>query len=316
MILLAYAFVVRSVIFMNRLPAQTTTGSRGYLYDLVFAQAGTWGFWSFALSTLCVWVQAMMINHLVIKHKISDKKTWLPGLMYVFASSFMPMMLYLSAPMVANFFLIPAISQLFSTYRIQECRKAIFNVGFFLGLAALVFPKTMLLALPIYLAFSSLRSFRLVEQIGFVVGILTSYFMVGALAFLTDQFDLFWNLQFTKLLALPALDFKMQLSTIVGLVFWAGLLIAVLFSATRFYARKGLQVQKYNSILYWLLFAGIGLLFLQNPMRVDTLYLAVPSIAVFMGLFLEEMKNRPVAELLHLICLVVLFLSQYLLILS
>jgi hypothetical protein len=309
--LLIYVIALRAVGLFGALPHSVEHGKIGYLYGSLETFGVNHGGIAFWVSAICLWIQAMMINHLFIKYKLTDQKTWFAGLMYVFTCSFLPIMHYLSAPLIANFFLIPAIGQLYSTYRLQECRKSIFNVGLFGGIAALISPGLSLLFLVFYIGFNSLRAFRLKEQCVFAIGFLAPYLLLGSIAFLRDDFDGFWNAQFKSVFGLPHLDMQMQLSTKVGMVFWLVILGLIIFSTLQFFTRKVLQVQKYYSFLYWLLIFSVFLLLFQHPVRISTLYGAAIPIAFLAALSIEQLKNRPLAETIHLIFLAVLFFIHF-----
>jgi hypothetical protein len=311
-ILLAYTLVLRGVGFFGKIPDTKLVHQNGYLFERWLAQVDAQAWWVYLLSAICIWLQAIMINRLANEHKFTERKTWFISLAYVLLASFALDAHPISPTLIANFFFITAISELFYTFRVADCRKSIFNAGFFLALGALCSSQLLWMAIPFYLGFRSLRSFRIQEQLIFLIGLVVPFVLLGSYSILQDDFDRFWNTLAIPQFALPNFMHLMTPKGITTIAGYALLVVFVFFSAFRYLSKRGIQSQKYIAIMYWLLIAGLVLLIFRTSFGLHSIYLILPSMAVFCGISLEQAKNHQVAELLHALFLAVLFSLHYL----
>lgn len=313
LILLAYTLVLRGVGFTGRLAhvTQPEQKSQGYLFQRWFAWLDGNAWWMFILSALCIWLQAMMVNRLANEHKFTDRKTWFISLVYVFLASLAVELHGFAPVLLANFFFIPAISELFHTFRVAECRKSIFNTGFFLSLGALFAPPLLWMGVPLWLGFRSLRSFRIDEQLIYFIGLLLPFIMAGGYAFIQDDYDTFYNALAFNRFSLPAPLTELHPGKIISMVGYALALIFVFLSAFKYYSKRGIQSQKYISILYWLLLMAVVLIVFHPSLRLERFHYLLAPMAIFGGLSLEQTKNQQVAEIIHFLFLAALFSVHY-----
>jgi hypothetical protein len=310
-ILLFYALLLRSVGIAGRLQYEATDLRAGYLYEVFFGGITAAQWWQFILSALCIWAQAVILNYAAIQHRISERKSWFIGAAYIFFASFATDLHVFSPGLIANFFFILSLSYMFGTFRVSDCRKELFNTGFFLGLASLFAPACLWLVIPIYFGFSSLRKFQLVEQGLFLTGLILPYFLVGSFAFLGDGFDAFWNSLHFRIFGLFQSDWKFSLAQICSIALYGLAIMFVFLASFRLLSKNSLQQRKYLSILYWVLFLGILITVFQQPFSAGAFYRCIIPIAVFIGLMLENQKNLLVPEVIHALLLLALFSVHY-----
>jgi hypothetical protein len=89
------------------------------------------------LASLIVYMQALIINRLCIKHRIAKEMTLIPGLVYITISAVIPDLLSLSPMLIGSTFIIIAVHLLFNTYNSVAAASDIFSAGFLIGLARL-----------------------------------------------------------------------------------------------------------------------------------------------------------------------------------
>ncbi len=284
----------------------------GYLYGLLVQGADNHVFW-FILSALAIWLQAVMLNYLAIRHKLSERKSWFIAIAYVFLASFWPQAHSFSDVLLSLFFYIPALSQLFGTFRIANCQKDIFNVGFLLGIGALFSSSLLWFVLPFYLGFSSLRSFKLREQLGFLVGLVMPFILAWGAAFLFDDYDRFNSHLHFRVFGLPQMSWPLQPVMLASLALFTVAVLLVMLTSFRYLTKRGIQSQKYFAICYWLLAIAIFIALFRQPFRATYILYLVPPLAIFLGISFEENKNHQVAELIHLLLIAALFSTHFLL---
>ena len=94
---------------------------------------------SSVLAFALLYVQALLLNYLMNEYRMMAKPSFLPAMSYLLITSLLPEWNYLSAPLVANTFIIWAFIKLFELYNVQGGNGKIFNVGLLLGIASFFF---------------------------------------------------------------------------------------------------------------------------------------------------------------------------------
>ena len=69
------------------------------------------------LACLLVFLQAVYINRIVVKHRMGSQITLWPGLVYILLCSIIPQCTYLSAVLIAYSFILAAFSDIFKIYK-------------------------------------------------------------------------------------------------------------------------------------------------------------------------------------------------------
>ena len=282
----------------------------GVLGELLLSWIDKTSIFTTIVAIVLVFVQSFLINLLVSRYRMASELSLFPGVFYVLLTSCIPDFLYLSPILIANTFLLLAFYELFDTYRKHSTAAKIFNVGFFLGLASLTYFSYVLFLLLAILGLNILRAFRWKEIIILIIGFVVPYFLGGTIAFLTENWDYFWQIQFV-----PSFQF-LNFTGVAGwelyvkLSFFAILLFMVILSYGTYTLKKNIRIQKYISIFYWsILIGGLSLL-IQHPISLVHLLVIVPPVAVFMSFsFLKFSKST--AEALHLVLLIAILLLQY-----
>ena len=107
---------------------------------------GLWGKYEadsslFSITSLfLVGLGAVLLNRLFNKNEFSNKNNYLPSLFYVLFLSLSHSFYFLDGLTLAQFFVILSVMQLFLLNQKEDGRKAVFNAGFFFGIACTFFP--------------------------------------------------------------------------------------------------------------------------------------------------------------------------------
>lgn len=134
--------------------------------------------------------QAIFLNRIANRHHLFPKATYLPALGFILISSLFREWNYLSAALVSNWLLLAMLSSMLQLYNTQDARKQIFNIGCYISLASLlVFPNIVFLLL-LFLVLIILRPFKPAEWMVALLGLITPFYFLAALLFLTDQLTL------------------------------------------------------------------------------------------------------------------------------
>ncbi|MDQ6608465.1 MAG: hypothetical protein M3Y85_01435 [Bacteroidota bacterium] len=139
------------------------------------------------LSFLLLYVQALIINHLINEFKLLPKQNYLPAAAYLLVTTLFPEWNYLSSPLVATTFIFWILIKLFRLHNVANAKGQIFNIGLLLGISSYIYFPSASFIICILLGLIIIKPFRFNEVVLFLVGCLAPYYFVGAYLFLTDK---------------------------------------------------------------------------------------------------------------------------------
>ncbi len=305
--LLIYAFLLRMHNFIFPTDWQPTNAN--FLSDVIYGWIGTNGLFANITALLLIIIQAIIINQIVTNNKIQKANTFFSGLTYVLIASALPDFLVLHPLHFANTFFIIAIGQLFQSYRKFEAASELFNLGFFIALGSLFYFSINVILIWAILGLIVIRAFNLKELLIIFIGFFVPFFLAGTYLFWNDNLDLLQESWTT----IQVLDIQIAWNTStyfkLGLISFIILLCLVNFQS--FYARTNIKVQKYITMLYWALVISALSIFYQAQIGLEHLLIFTAPLAVFLGFFLQKIKNPAIAEFFHLTLLIIVLILQY-----
>lgn len=251
------------------------------------------------IAILIIFLQAVSLNFILNKNRISLRPNLFPGVFYILFVSISREYLTLNPILFGNIFIIIAFVNLFKTYRIAQCSGAIFNIGFFIAMASVFyFPYIAYLA-PCFIGLMMLRSFRIKERIQYLIGAFTFLYLLFAMFFYFDLSADFYTQYFKSNLPLPEMV-SSQISIYIPVVIFAMAVISAIINYYNIRKKKSIQSQKKIDILYWtLIFSPVMILFWNVFNVYSLLVLAIPC-AIIVGMLIYRIKNQVVVELIHL----------------
>lgn len=263
-----------------------------------------------SFSLLNIVGQALMLNRISNSHHILPKNSYLPAMTYVLLTSLFVEWNYLSAALVANWFLLATYNSLFKLHAQEQARKEIFNIGCFLSLSALlVFPNIILLIL-VFIVLRLLRPFKAAEWVVGLLGILTPLYFLTAILYLTDRLHLMRQMiaigfEWPGPVAHPAFIF-------IPLV-----LIALLFFFGAFYLNGFMsRMLTLTKKLWYVIIAGLFLGLLAGTFTVAKGYnqwlaALLPGVWIMSNLWFAETRKWLSRILFYLLLVVVIFVQWF-----
>jgi hypothetical protein len=306
-LLLFYLGILRASSFIH--PATAFSPPQGILTAWMFAELPPLSMTATIASCLLVFFQATALNITVARYRVANEISLLPGVFYCLFSSLMPDFLVLSSVLLANTFVILAVFYLFDTYKNTHVAGRIFDAGLWLGVASLFHFSYVILILWGIIGLGILRGLRGKEFLMFIIGYTVPFFLVavyaywqGALPQLGNHFKNNINFFNFSRYDSPTLYIKMGVIALI--------LLLTLGASTQFFSRRNMTVQKYLSILYWLiLFGGLSILIQTGVGIVHFLVIAVP-VGVLLSMVFQRI-NTATAEALHMLLLMVALILQF-----
>jgi hypothetical protein len=188
--LFVYAALIKTPMFLNvTTPAPQQTD--GFLYKqlLHLLGIGTGGKSVLAavLAFILFYVQAVLLNNLANKHRLFTAPNYLVGMCYLLFTSLFLEWRYLSAPLVIATLAIWILYILANLAALQNPKTVLLNVGLIIGVATFFYFPTLAFTLMVLFGLALTRPFKIVEWFIVVLGVVTPYYLLVSIAFLTDN---------------------------------------------------------------------------------------------------------------------------------
>lgn len=246
-----------------------------------------------------LFLQAVLINHIVTAHGIVERHSFLTSLVYVMLMSVSEGLLCMNPVLFSNFFLLLALNKVFKIYSEEGQSVEVFNVGMLIGIAGLFYSPAWVFSL---LLVVSLFIFYLVDLrslLAAVMGFLFPFVFYGLYLFVADL-----PFSFATSLIIswewPWNSFKTLL--MVGKVL-AGF-IAALSALSVFHLLaisipdKPIRLRKRLRVLVYLFFVALLAMFFTSgeaPFHIGLLFIPV---SVLLAGFFHQIDRMVIAEVL------------------
>ena len=292
-------------------PPLTPEEDGGLLFSDLFGWANSNPAKSAMVAAVLVLFQALLVNQLADTFRLLNDRNWLPGALYVLAASCLPEFLFVSPALVAVTCIPIVLRCVFSVYKQNLAFGPVFDTAFWVTMATLLYPPAVWCLPAAYFALFSLRSFSLREQMVFFSGIFTPFFLALCGYFWYNQATEFFQTQFSRWIFWPEFQLAPDLYSNVKIALLGFLLVVSLLGFNVYYYKKLIQVQKYITVLYWFFFASLAAALFHDRWRAEYFLLLMPSMGIFLAYLFESIRNRSLAEVLHLVLLGTLIFIQF-----
>lgn len=261
---------------------------------------------SFIASAVVCFIQALLINGLVNEHKLTAKKNYVGGLLFIIFSSFFKEMLVLSAPQLAFTFIILATGKLFRLIKKEKMYSEVYDVGFLIALASLFYYPAFIYIVFGYVGLATVRAFSYREWMALLIGLVSPLLVTFTWYFYTDTHPGSVVPQWVgSYLSLTVIQWGQIAAFLLCSLAAFLLLPAFLYSSL-------IQVRKFTTMLFILFFVGVLTFFIQPNISLAHLVTLTLPVAVVSTIVLTQIKNGIVSEVTHLILILLVLAGQYL----
>ncbi|MEZ4910592.1 MAG: DUF6427 family protein [Saprospiraceae bacterium] len=262
------------------------------------------------IANVLIFIQALLICNISLKHKLANEGTLFSGALYVLFVSLFVSNSSLTPALIANTFLILAISSILETYKVSDAVSNVFNTGFFLGSASLIYPPYIISFVFGFIGLAIIYTMRFRESLQYIIG----YFIPFALVWVASLFfsPLSSSFQvYLKNVFKYTLPQTLTYIDIIGLVIIGISFLGILLLFNRLTYKKTIQSQKKIEIIYFLLFTiAVGFGFMATHDFEILVGLALP-LSILIGIYISESKSKILYELYHLILVGYIYLSYF-----
>ncbi len=308
-LLLPYLFIVRIGLFKhNRVLdfADQSSLTNTFIYPWI-----TNNYIEIITTNLIIFIQALIVNYMFLNHKLARNSSLLAGLFYIVFVSMIYSNTHLSDAIIANTFLIISLRNLWKSYKQPSISFRIFNIGFLMGLSAIIYPPYFVLLLFALTAMFIIKSVRLLDMIQFALSFTIPFFLYFCYSYIagkvfqpfsflqTYQFD--WDGYVLKNDLIIYLALGLTLSSMIFSLLWYNDIMK----------RKNIEAQKKIDTLYWLSFFILITFIVFPQYNIEHLIILSIPLSLFFGIKVGDSKNKLAFELLHLLFLGVIIVSQF-----
>lgn len=309
-LLFVYGLILRLSAFLE--PSRPLVGETdGYLYTRLWAALPDGAAMPTLayplLAYLLVFGQALLLDSMMNRERLLGKTGHLPAMSYLLVTALVPDWCELSAPLVANTLVLPAISLSTDIMNNRKAGQLMFYAGLLTGLAALIhFPSFLLILLP-YFAIVSLGPFGMAVWLLALTGFLLPYYYILSLQFLLSD----WDPGSVWMAFRPALPSTRSPGT--GIWTWVALLLPLtlgFWHMNRQVFRMLIRNRKCWNIFVVQLALGSAAPFLFPSTGAAVWIAMAPGLSAYHANAYVHIRRRWMAEVLHLACIAAVLLAH------
>ncbi len=277
-----------------------------FLFGLLPANSARLEITSLSLSALLTFIQAILINGIVNENKMTFKKNYLAGFVFIIYASFFRQTLLLSPAALAFTFIILSVAAIFRLSKKEKAHSDVFDVGFLAAVACLFYFPSVIFIFFAYIAMGSVRSFSYREWMAVLLGFFSPLFLAFTYYYFTDTG--LYNF-------LPVALFN---GAVVTSIDWALMAAFAFCSFTAFVMLQGvlysslIQVRKFTTLLISLFILFALAIILQRDFSLSHLILLTLPSAIISAMVFLQMKRKVIVEVIHLILILLVLTGQYL----
>ncbi|NQY08884.1 MAG: hypothetical protein HRT71_05125 [Flavobacteriales bacterium] len=265
------------------------------LYELIRNMLG-YSYLSKILAIILIFIEALLLNRIVMSRNVYSKNSYLPSLLYVVLMSSFPSMLYLNPVLIANLILILALGKMFKIDNEEKYFSNVFDASVLVGIASLIYFPAIIFSLFIFCCLFFISRSGLREKLITIVGIALPHTFAFVYYFWIDGTENYW----TDKVFNPIIDrqsFQMFDSRYYVPLFLLFLLTFLSFKKLyRGIANSSIQTKRILSVLIsFFAFSALSFLLTQSYSVEYFLFLAIPLSIYFTNYFLFT-KKRWLAE--------------------
>ena len=253
--------------------------------------------------------QAVYLNYIVSVNKLFKSNSFLAALFYVLLNGAGLVLFSLNLILIVNTFVLLLLHQLFKLYNLQQATTTLFNLGFFVGIAIVLYnPLIVLLPLTIF-GIAYVRTPKGKDFLILLIGLLVPFVYWITYLYLTNQ--LITTIDNYVLFHTNEVD-KVVTTNYYFLGFVSLLSILAMLNLILTIGRNVVKTRKLLMMVLLLLgVSSVTFLFSTQDYRVTYLILTVP-VAIVLANFLTSIKKRIIGELIFILLIVSILLDYFL----
>ncbi len=254
-------------------------------------------------------IEAIYLNVILNKHEVHYKNTFLPSFIFALLISSTPELMQFHPIHLINLILLLIINRAFTLFKNEFPVSALFDCGFLVGVAALIyFPAVILLPFLLSTLFI-LRPFRLKELLITIIGILLPYFFLSTYLFWNHALIPFWKTYMSYFQNIdPQILIVKNIKILILGISIGTLLILSILKLRMNYRKNIIRTRGYQQVFFILLILNTAWLLLTEKIKIIHFSFLIIPVSVFCSYyFVSARKGKWIFEfiLLGLISIII-----------
>lgn len=263
------------------------------LYNLIlWIMEGLPGWFPGLLGFLITTAQVFYLNHIIIKHEVLYKNSYLPALFYMLFLVLIPPFLSFNPVIISNLFLVFALDKIFRLYKSTNPLPLIFDTCFMISTATLFYLPAISFILLLAISVLILKTFSWRDWMVGILGGLLPFFFAFVYYFWFDGLDelkeKFFINKISQLLDPVGLALQGYRITLVVMTL---LTILTLIRIRQHFYKNATRIRNYQQVIFmFLLVALLSLAFAGSVAVYRFSILTIPLATMISYYFLAARK--------------------------
>lgn len=254
-----------------------------------------------------LFLQAVMINGFANNQRLFPRPNYLTGMAYLLITSLFLDFQRLSSPLILSTLLIWLWLKLAALQGTNSPKSSMFNMGFLLGIGTYIYYPSFIFLILVVAGVFLFRPFRLSEWIIVILGLLTPFYLLFSLLYLTDNFTGIGKINIgVSVPQISALGWR-----IAGVILMLLLTFSGLYFIQKNFLRQLVHARKCWVLIYWWLILALFVPFMNDESSVNNWILGAAPLAAIIGASFFYFPQKWVNLLLHWVFLAFVVLVNY-----
>lgn len=310
-LLILYTFLVRCPIlfYKNVARAIDYTQPLSFATDTLCKVTPQNIWYHFLTSTIIILSLAFYFNFVLNKNKIVEKNGFLPALLFVLASSLMVDFSLVTNELIAFVIVFISVFSLYNTILSDSNHSGLFDAGFYMGLATLIYKPIFFLVFFLLACVIILRTVHIRDLILTILGFIIPIFLIGTYCFLINRFSLFTNNLVPSVTGHISLFKQHQILEYTKLIVIGIFIIGGILKGQTESIKSIVPIRKFYGICLLLILALLPTLLLANNLWITAFIFFVIPFSFYLYTIVKDVKRMWIAELIHVILLGLIFFT-------
>lgn len=271
-----------------QLPGNYGTG----IYRLIVTMVSPYPTLSSMIALVLISLQAIILNYLLIKNKLSLRNNLLPTYIFILLTGSTHSLTQLSAPLIASFFIMLGILYLLDMYEVKDPFMECFNASFFITIASFFYFPAICFFLLIWVSFLIYRVLSWREWIISFIGFFAACLIIWFYFFWNNQIPAVWN-NISNFFSYPE-HFRVHLNS-TGYIIWGIIALIFLGSLSNLLNHindKVIEIRrKYWVIIFMFIIALLSFFYADQQFRFHIIFLTIPATIIINYAMLNRKRS-------------------------
>lgn len=263
------------------------------------------------LAYLLVFTEGFIINYIVNRDKLFLSTSYLPAMLFILLMSAVKQLQNMTPVLIAIFFLIFTIKQIFDIYDKEKAYSQIFKIGFFISVASLFYLPALFFVVLVFISFIIFKIFKWREWFIFFIGLITPYLYTAVYWFWNDKLEktIFLYSDYFKTINFGIHKFNTHIYILITI---SGILILLAISKILNEVREKLiKIRLSYYVIIWFLIVSVFFAFAGNVKQAYFFQFIFIPLSIILSNYIQHIKKTYIRDIIFFIFLLLIITSRF-----